>query len=111
MYLGAFSGQENLSGSNNVFLGHNSGYNEKGSNKLYIDNSDTSTPLIWGDFENDKLVFNGNVNFTGNVKVGTSIESPSDLNVYGALTTEGINLFNGSFSGRNRCFIGNVYYR
>jgi hypothetical protein len=47
----------------NVFIGYYSGYYEKGNNKLYIDNSNTSAPLIYGDFTDgsEKLVFNGNV--------------------------------------------------
>lgn len=46
-------------GSGNVFLGHNAGYNEMGSNKLYIENSDISTPLIYGEFDNNLLQING----------------------------------------------------
>ena len=42
----------------NIFLGHQAGYNETGSNKLYIDNSDTTTPLIYGDFSTNALIFN-----------------------------------------------------
>lgn len=45
----------------NVFLGYRAGYNEQGSNKLYIENSSSSTPLIWGDFSTEKLKFNGTV--------------------------------------------------
>lgn len=37
-------------GSNNVFIGYSSGSAETGSNKLYIANTDTSTPLVYGDF-------------------------------------------------------------
>ncbi|HAQ60559.1 TPA: hypothetical protein DCR49_00910 [Candidatus Delongbacteria bacterium] len=48
--LGSFAGLNNSSGSGNVFIGYSAGYNEAGSNKLYISNSDTSTPLIHGDF-------------------------------------------------------------
>jgi len=45
----------------NVFLWYNAWYNETSSNKLYIDNSNTSSPLIYWDFSNDTLTFNGNV--------------------------------------------------
>ncbi len=48
------------SGHGNIFLGYKAGYNETGSSRLYIDNSDTSSPLIWGDFENDIAAVNGN---------------------------------------------------
>lgn len=57
--LGSFSGYNNLTGSRNVFLGYKAGYNETGSDKLYIDNSDTSTPLIWGDFSSNQVRING----------------------------------------------------
>jgi hypothetical protein len=59
VFLGTGSGHSNVSGSGNVFLGNDSGYNETGSNKLYIDNSDTATPLIHGDFGTDFLTVNG----------------------------------------------------
>ena len=48
-------------GSGNVFIGNRVGWYEDGDNLLYIDNSSTSTPLIYGDFSanyvriNDKL--------------------------------------------------------
>jgi len=60
-YIGYQSGYGNTSGSSNVFLGYQVGYNEYGSNKLYIDNSNTSSPLIWGDFSSNLLNFNGDV--------------------------------------------------
>jgi hypothetical protein len=37
-------------GSGNVLIGYQAGYNETGNNKLYIANSNTATPLIYGDF-------------------------------------------------------------
>lgn len=60
-FIGYGSGYNNITGSNNVFLGALAGYNETGSNRLYIDNSATATPLIWGDFANNILNFNGDV--------------------------------------------------
>jgi len=47
--IGASSGG-NSTGSGNVFLGYNAAQNETGDNKLYIANSNTTTPLILGDF-------------------------------------------------------------
>ncbi len=43
----------------NVMLGYNAGYNENGDNTLYIDNSSTATPLIYGDFAADTLMIHG----------------------------------------------------
>ncbi len=62
-FLGSGSGL-NSTGSGNVFLGYNAGADELGSNLLYIDNSNTGTPLIWGDFAANALRFNGSVSIT-----------------------------------------------
>ncbi|MDY0016492.1 MAG: tail fiber domain-containing protein [Candidatus Delongbacteria bacterium] len=58
--IGNYSGYNNSSGGGNVFLGYNAGYNETGSNKLYIDNSSTTSPLIFGDFNYNRVVIKGN---------------------------------------------------
>jgi len=58
-FLGRSAGYGNASGNFNVFLGTNAGYGETRSNKLYIDNSATSSPLIYGEFDNDILAVNG----------------------------------------------------
>jgi len=55
--IGAYAGFYN-SGSGNVFIGNYAGYDEDSHNKLYIDNSSTNRPLIYGDFETDMLRFN-----------------------------------------------------
>ena len=64
-FLGNFAGYSNTTGYGNVFLGRLAGYYETGSNKLYIDNSSTSTPLIYGEFDNNKLTINGNLEVIG----------------------------------------------
>jgi len=60
--LGYQSGFSNSTGSNNIFLGYMSGYYETGSDKLYIANSSTDTPLVYGDFNTAELTVNGNLN-------------------------------------------------
>jgi hypothetical protein len=65
--LGSAAGGLNSTGSGNVFIGYTAGYNETGSNKLYIDNSDTSSPLIYGDFATNAVTINGNLTTTGTV--------------------------------------------
>jgi len=47
--LGYGAGQS-ATGNGNIFIGYNAGSYETGSNKLYIANSNTSKPLIYGDF-------------------------------------------------------------
>jgi hypothetical protein len=58
-FLGRDAGRYST-GSQNVFIGNSAGSNETGSDKLYIDNSNTTAPLIWGDFSVNQLVINGN---------------------------------------------------
>lgn len=55
----------NATGSRNVFIGKAAGFNETGDNRLYIDNSNTSTPLIYGDFGSNALKVNGTLEVTG----------------------------------------------
>jgi len=57
VFIGRSSGKFG-NGSYNVFLGGGSGEQETGSNKLYIENSNSATPLIYGEFDNDYLWFN-----------------------------------------------------
>ncbi|TAD96326.1 MAG: hypothetical protein EAZ97_14270, partial [Bacteroidetes bacterium] len=57
-YVGSNAGHLST-GTGNIFLGNNAGYNETGSNKLYIANSNTATPLIFGDFGNKLVRING----------------------------------------------------
>jgi hypothetical protein len=56
--IGYYAGYNNV-GSGNVFLGHMAGRFETGDNKLYIDNSATESPLIYGDFALDLLQIDG----------------------------------------------------
>lgn len=56
--VGYYTGES--AGNNNVFLGNQAGANETGDDKLYIDNSNTSTPLIYGDFATNRLGINTN---------------------------------------------------
>jgi hypothetical protein len=55
----------NSSGSGNVALGYGAGENELGSNKLYIHNNNSSTPLIGGDFSTGEVIINSGLTVTG----------------------------------------------
>jgi hypothetical protein len=65
--------------SGNVFLGYMAGYNETGSNKLYIENSNSGTPLIGGDFAADEVYINGTIKIAGG-SPGTGKILTSDAN-------------------------------
>lgn len=76
--VGYFAGENNVSGSGNVFLGTRAGGNETGDNKLYIENSNSASPLIYGEFDNDLVGINGNL--------GIGTQAPSDeLHVEGSI--------------------------
>lgn len=98
VYIGGWSGQTNYgnnntyigymaggndnypSQSNNVFIGNYSGRNEYGSNKLYIANSSTSTPLIYGEFNNAQLtVYN-------KLGIGAKPNTGATLRIYNSTT-------------------------
>lgn len=67
--LGFAALRSNISGTNNVAIGHQAGYNELGSNKLYIENSiagsgtdsSVNNALIYGEFDNRIVRTNGTV--------------------------------------------------
>ncbi len=56
-FVGYGSGRTNT-GSDNVFIGEGAGELTSGSNLLIIDNSNTSTPLVGGDFSNNRFGIN-----------------------------------------------------
>jgi heme exporter protein D len=67
-FLGSYAGNLSYTGNYNVFLGYMAGIYETGSNKLYISNSDTATPLIYGEFDNQIVGING--------KLGVGTQAP-----------------------------------
>jgi len=66
--LGYASGLSITSGSSNILIGYQAGSTlTTESNKLYIENSNSTTPLIYGEFDNDILRVNGSFEVTGGV--------------------------------------------
>jgi hypothetical protein len=55
------------------------GKDETGSNKLYIENSDSTSPLIYGEFDNDLVVINGTLSGTGDIHAGAFYGDGSNL--------------------------------
>jgi hypothetical protein len=83
-FFGQDAGVSNT-GSNNVFLGYQAGANSgTDSDKLFIDNTNTSTPLIWGDFSTDILRVNGTLNVNNAFSFPTADGSTGQV-----LTTDG----------------------
>ena len=85
--LGFQAGYNCVSGNRNVFIGYQAGGNETGSDKLYIDNSNTTSPLIYGDFSANRIGINtslpaaslhvngGRVEFTGSTDASSATGS------------------------------------
>jgi len=73
-------------GNKNIIIGYEAASNFAGiSEKLIIENSDSNTPLIYGDFENDYLQINGTLN------INNSYTFPNiDGNNGDILTTDGM---------------------
>lgn len=76
-YIGWLAGSY-ATGSNNVSIGSQAGDYETASNRLFIDNSGTSTPLVYGEFDNDSLRVNGKLSVSGNStifgKIGAGVK-------------------------------------
>jgi hypothetical protein len=87
VYVGRSTGYNNVSGSGNVFLGAYAGYNETGSEKLYIESGTSSSPLVYGEFDNDLVVVNGTLDVT-------SSSSTRTLDVYNSAFTSATQLVN-----------------
>ena len=81
VYLGYQSGSKTL-GNNNIFIGTNSGQNDTVSNRLYIENSSSSSPLIYGEFDNDKVVVNGSINYGSTSGTDTYTTTISSISAY-----------------------------
>lgn len=77
-------------GSLNVFIGNQAGSGYVGDNALFIDNSNTNSPLIFGDFANDSVKIYG-VLSVDSAKNGTGYSLPGNRGTSGEiLHTDGL---------------------
>ncbi len=106
-FIGNASGYSNMDGDNNVFLGHNAGTTEKGSDKLYIENSATTTPLIYGDFASNNVTINGDLEVTGGIKGYAKITGTTNITNGSNFTNRVAPLAIGAPSGTQLLFDGN----
>ncbi|RMH34168.1 MAG: hypothetical protein D6694_15375, partial [Gammaproteobacteria bacterium] len=65
-FIGSQSGYNAVGTTGCIFIGYQAGYSETNSNRLYIANSSTTTPLIYGEFDNRLIVVNGRLRVTDN---------------------------------------------
>jgi hypothetical protein len=100
VYIGyqAGSGPSSSAKSGNVFIGYRAGYGETDDNRLFIDNSGTSTPLIEGNFAADILEVNGSFIANGNTTVNGTLYATEEARFEGNFS-EFIHGNNSSTSG------------
>lgn len=84
--LGSLALAENITGEGNVGLGHYAGYFETGSNKLYIANDSVRADeaLVYGEFDNQLLRINGELNVNGDYSLPTDTASVNQFMIMGA---------------------------
>ena len=83
VFLGTYAGSR-IIGDGNVFIGYKTGIDDITnpsvfvlSNKLFIHNNFTPTPLIYGEFDNDYLKINGSGDYADLLRVGTNSPAPA----------------------------------
>ena len=76
-FLGMHTGDNNTIGSGNILVGYYAGASAAVDmdNTLYIENSTSNTPLIYGEFDNDLVKINGRFEVDGNVTTTDIITS------------------------------------
>ena len=77
VFIGRTAG-ENNTGHRNVFIGYGAGFNEAASDRLIINNKQTGTPLIYGNFALNRLAINktnplATLDVNGGIRSVTSI--------------------------------------
>jgi len=86
-FLGRAAGATSL-GFGNVFIGMDAGYHASVNNRLYIANSSTATPLIFGNFETSQVGL-GTTSPTASLHAvnasGTAIKGQSDATLENAI--------------------------
>lgn len=58
-FVGSGSGANIFTGSGNVYIGKDAGAGTNNDNSLFIENSNSANPLIYGEFDTDRVGING----------------------------------------------------
>lgn len=72
-------GSSGSSKSHGVFIGFQAGYSENNSQRLYIANTGTSSPLIYGEFDNNILRVNGTLQVNSPTTTGYSLPTADGI--------------------------------
>lgn len=73
VFIGDYAGENSGSGQRNVFIGNEAGRAATSSERLFIENSSSDTPLLFGEFDSDRVGINWN----------SLVSLPSTLSVNG----------------------------
>lgn len=74
VFIGQDAGRNGTTNTNsgNIAIGYQAGQNTTANNRLFVDNSNTANPLIYGEFDNDLLRVNGTLNVNNAYSLPTS---------------------------------------
>jgi hypothetical protein len=75
--IGFFAGYSCGTSSGSVYIGAEAGSNNSTSNKLFIDNTNTATPLIGGDFSANTVTITGALSSTEGIGLNTATAKPT----------------------------------
>lgn len=85
--VGTNAGASITTGSGNIIIGSSAGGTLNYSNRMYIDNSNTSTPLVYGDFTDDRLLVNRTNPISDQERFGIRANTPA-AGQYGGMYVE-----------------------
>lgn len=75
--IGTDAGSE-VNNNRGVYIGYLAGSQTTAGNRLYIDNSATNSPLILGEFNNDNVIINDNINVSQDITYVGNLTDVSD---------------------------------
>lgn len=97
VFIGFEAGHDITTESGNIFIGYQAGADATGSDQLYIENSNSASPLIYGDFTNDY------VNINGRLGIGTSTP---DYELESVSGSQNIEFVGTAYAGKKIVFGG-----
>lgn len=99
--MGYGAGHASTTGADNVFIGFNAGYFESGDGYLYMDVTDTDSPLIFGDFYARYVTINDDLYVTGTLYELSDVSSKTNIRPLGG-SLEKVMALNGVSFDWNR---------
>jgi len=113
----AGKGTQPHSKSGNIFIGYRAGFYDTTDNKLYINNSDTIAPLLYGEFDNKLAAINGKLGVgTMEPSVRFHVDGGSDASLSGGgyilsgdMAADNIVIDNNEIMARNNGDINHLH--